>query len=347
MGLEVGTYISDLVTTNPVGASDAKSQGDDHLRLIKSTIKNTFPNITGAMTLTHTQLNNAAQKNINNAFTEHQSINKAGGTILTLAGTGNNAIEIGRTDNVASTAHIDAHTGTTGANDYDSRIEFTGGTASPGNGTVNVRAAALQLNGVNVLTSTSPAFPSGTRMTFQQTSAPTGWTKELTHNNKAMRLVTGSVTTGGTVAFTTAFASKSVSGTIGNTTSTGTVQNHTLTTADIPAHTHGATGLTFSGNALAAHSHGPGNSGTSFVVTNNTGTTHGSTGTSIQLYRTNTTTAESAGTPSGTIGGSTASAGSGGAHNHGLVMDAHNHTFTGTAIDLAVQYVDFIIATKD
>lgn len=56
MALETGTYISDLVSTNPT-ASDAKSQGDDHIRLLKSTVKATFPNITGAVTATHTQLN--------------------------------------------------------------------------------------------------------------------------------------------------------------------------------------------------------------------------------------------------------------------------------------------------
>ncbi|MEF3075172.1 hypothetical protein V2P20_09055 [Methylobacter sp. Wu1] len=56
MALETGTYISDLVPANPPG-SDPKSQGDDHLRLIKSTIKATFPNITGAVTPTHTELN--------------------------------------------------------------------------------------------------------------------------------------------------------------------------------------------------------------------------------------------------------------------------------------------------
>jgi hypothetical protein len=56
MGLESGTYISDLVATNPLG-TDPKSQGDDHLRLIKSTIKTTFPNVTGAVTMTHAQLN--------------------------------------------------------------------------------------------------------------------------------------------------------------------------------------------------------------------------------------------------------------------------------------------------
>lgn len=56
MGLETGTYISDLVNTNPT-SSDPKSQGDDHLRLLKSTVKATFPNVSGAVTPTHTELN--------------------------------------------------------------------------------------------------------------------------------------------------------------------------------------------------------------------------------------------------------------------------------------------------
>lgn len=56
MSLESGNYISDLVVTNPTG-TDPKSQGDDHIRLLKSTIKTTFPNISGAVTPTHTELN--------------------------------------------------------------------------------------------------------------------------------------------------------------------------------------------------------------------------------------------------------------------------------------------------
>lgn len=53
MALETGTYVSDLVTTNPV-ASDGLVQGDDHIRLLKSTIKNTFSNFT-AVALASTQ----------------------------------------------------------------------------------------------------------------------------------------------------------------------------------------------------------------------------------------------------------------------------------------------------
>lgn len=56
MGLESITYISDFVTTNPT-SSDPKSQGDDQIRGIKTGVKNTFPNVTGAVTPTHTELN--------------------------------------------------------------------------------------------------------------------------------------------------------------------------------------------------------------------------------------------------------------------------------------------------
>lgn len=44
MALETGTYIADLVATNPI-SSDPVGQGDDHLRLLKSTILATFPNM--------------------------------------------------------------------------------------------------------------------------------------------------------------------------------------------------------------------------------------------------------------------------------------------------------------
>jgi len=56
MALESTTYIDGLVITNPTG-TDPRSQGDDHLRLVKSTLRSTFPNVAGAMTATHTELN--------------------------------------------------------------------------------------------------------------------------------------------------------------------------------------------------------------------------------------------------------------------------------------------------
>lgn len=56
MALESGTYIDSLNVLNPV-ATDGLAQADDHLRLIKSTIKATFPSITGAVNTTQAELN--------------------------------------------------------------------------------------------------------------------------------------------------------------------------------------------------------------------------------------------------------------------------------------------------
>ena len=72
------------------------------------------------------------------------------------------------------------------------------------------------------------AVPSGTRMLFQQTSAPVGWTKDVTAgvNDRALRVVNGTAGTGGSVAFSTVF---------GRTATDG----HSLTIAEMPAHDHG------------------------------------------------------------------------------------------------------------
>ena len=104
------------------------------------------------------------------------------------------------------------------------------------------------------------AFPSGTRMIFQQTSAPTGWTKDTSDTNqRALRVVSGSASSGGSVDFTTAFASKGVAGSVANggnntnnggnntnnATAGGSVNNHTLSTGRMPSHRHigGAKGI--------------------------------------------------------------------------------------------------------
>ena len=57
MGLETASYITELNSANPTG-SDFKSQGDNHMRLIKSVLKTQFPNLgTAAVTATAAQLN--------------------------------------------------------------------------------------------------------------------------------------------------------------------------------------------------------------------------------------------------------------------------------------------------
>lgn len=58
MSLESADYISQLVTTNPVGAVDSVDQGDDHIRLLKHVLQTQFPNLsTTAVTVLATELN--------------------------------------------------------------------------------------------------------------------------------------------------------------------------------------------------------------------------------------------------------------------------------------------------
>jgi len=68
--------------------------------------------------------------------------------------------------------------------------------------------------------------PSGTKVTFAQTVAPTGWVKDVTHHDKAIRVVSGTASNGGAQSFTTVFGS-------GKST-----DSHTLSTPQIPSHGH-------------------------------------------------------------------------------------------------------------
>lgn len=93
----------------------------------------------------------------------------------------------------------------------------------------------LTTNGTSADWTTLPtyptsAIPAGTVMLFWQANAPTGWTKITSQNDKAFRVVSGTGGgTGGSVAFETAFASQ---------TPSGTTDAIALTVAQIPAHTH-------------------------------------------------------------------------------------------------------------
>ena len=197
-------------------------------------------------------------------------------------------------------------------------------------GTLTVSPVAVA--GTNTITlpavtATVDAFPSGTVMLFAQTAAPTGWTKSTTHDNKALRVVSGSASSGGSVAFTTAFASQAVAGTVGGTT---------LTSSQIPSHTH--TGTT---GSSGSHSHS----------TVGTQASAGS-GTLIRVYR-DLANDLSYSLQNSATADTTYATSTDGAHTHTFTSDAtgggtsHDHAFTGTAINLAVSYVDVILATKN
>jgi len=163
-------------------------------------------------------------------------------------------------------------------------------------------------------TAAASEFTSGTVMLFAQTAAPTGWTKDTTnYNNSGLRVVTGTASTGGSVDFTTAFASQTPTGSVTITAVSGSAGATTLSTPQIPSHSHPATVYGPSNPANAPQTRFAGgvqNWNQPFPsTTNNTG--------------------------------------GGGSHTHPFSFSSGSGTFSGNAINLAVKYVDVIRATKD
>ncbi len=70
----------------------------------------------------------------------------------------------------------------------------------------------LTTDGADILWGPAPGFAAGTKMLFRQTAAPTGWTKEMVHNDKTLRLTTGTITQAGSTAFSNVFGSGKTTG---------------------------------------------------------------------------------------------------------------------------------------
>jgi hypothetical protein len=168
----------------------------------------------------------------------------------------------------------------------------------------------LRSNGTTWESAAPPGaeFSSGTRMTFNQTAAPTGWTKDTSTDNAGFRLVSGSVSSGGSVDFTTAFASQTPAGSVSISSVSGSAGATTLSTPQIPSHTHTVDTVADSGGSFYQN----GADATTNTLTANTGATGG-----------------------------------GGSHTHPFSFSSGSASFTGSAINLAVKYVDLIIAQKN
>jgi hypothetical protein len=191
-----------------------------------------------------------------------------------------------------------------------------------GNGTSSPTFVAPGTTG-NVLTSNgstwastapSPEFASGTRMTFNQTNAPTGWTKSTSVDNAAFRVVSGSVSSGGSVDFSTLFAASSSavpSGSVSISSISGSAGATTLSIPQIPSHNHPGPG---------------GGDSTPIILSANYSTSPSGTGNpAVNVF----------------------AQGGGGSHDHPFSFSSGSATFSGNAINLAVKYVDLIIAQKN
>lgn len=136
-----------------------------------------------------------------------------------------------------------------------------------------------------------PSFESGTRLIFQQTSAPIGWTKDTTnHNNKAIRLVTGTAGSGGSVDFSVLFGRTATDDT---TPTTATMAAH--------AHTENSGGVDHVHGFTAGFASGAGGSGATGPLCINQGSSTGASSGYLHTHGIN-------------------SAGSGSAHSHAIDM---------------------------
>lgn len=188
----------------------------------------------------------------------------------------------------------------------------------PGDGTLQ--------NGILTNVTSIPQFiATGSKMIFEQTTAPVNWTKVTTGvDNYTMRVVTGTAAPGGTVAFSTVFGTaRGVSGSVGQEAGGGTVvagganiDSSPLSLAQIPPHNHAHEigGPTPRGAPLG------GAQVSNYPWSSSAGTTFAGSGGAHQH-----------GSP---------------AHGHGFQGAQHDHPFSGS-VNLNVFYVDVIIAVKN
>jgi hypothetical protein len=106
-----------------------------------------------------------------------------------------------------------------------------------GSGTATAGYVLTAQSGADPAWVSTASFDTGTRVAFQQTTAPTGWTKDTTAalNDSIMRIVTGTASSGGSTGWSAA--------SVGATT---------LTESQIPSHTHTQIRLTTGSGGISA-----------------------------------------------------------------------------------------------
>jgi hypothetical protein len=172
----------------------------------------------------------------------------------------------------------------------------------------------------NELNSRRQIFATNTAWVFYQANAPTGWTKSTTHNDKALRLISGTGGgSGGTSTFSTIMRNFNVGGSFSiPTNSTG---GHSVTLAQTPVHAHG-NGGSIGLNAVPA-------------LFNPSGNFSGWNGGDVRRAGGWTRTSPNTGntSPTSTRGAS---------HSHPFSSSA---SLSNQPVNIAVQYIDVIICT--
>lgn len=247
MTVETATLISDLDPNLP-SAADGMSEGDNHLRLIKSTIQATFANINAAITATDEQLNSAA-------FQKIAELTPAADKFPYFTGAA-----------AAALADLSAFARTL-LDDVDAAaVRTTLGLGTAATKTVGTAANnVVQLDSTGALPAVPGAVPSGVVLPYAGTTAPDGFLfcygQAVSRSTYATlfaavsttygagdgsttfnlpdlrgRAVAGKDNMGGTSANRLTNQSGGVNGDVLG--DTGGAETHTLTVGQMPAHTH-------------------------------------------------------------------------------------------------------------
>jgi microcystin-dependent protein len=156
-------FINVFVNTNPVGATDPKSQGDDHLRGIKNVLLNTFPNIAGAVTASHAELSI-----LDGVTADKDEINFLDGA---LAGTqvASKAVVADSNTNTGVSKVTQLHVGASG-----SEVQMT---SEATNSAPMIRDSSGRVKVTDLLNSAGASLltPTGSVLMWATSSAPSGW----------------------------------------------------------------------------------------------------------------------------------------------------------------------------
>mgnify|MGYP000048830250 FL=1 len=153
-----------------------------------------------------------------------------------------------RDGQAAMTGQLKSASGTVAAPGVAFSSDTSMGFYRSGSGTMGIAVGGVKVGAITsagILDANDSPFtsiPSGTVMLFAQTAAPTGWTKSTTHNDKALRVVSGTAGSGGSTAFTSVFAARTIA--------RANLPNDTVTTGtESQTHTHSVTGVPAAGSS--------------------------------------------------------------------------------------------------
>ena len=286
MALESGTYIDSLNASNPA-STDGLGQADDHIRLLKSTIKSTFPNIDAAVTATEDNLN---------LLTSFSSASGTSADLNLLAGQaagGLTSTELGYLKSVTSDIQAQINAITVSASGNLALTDFSAANSGTGYGSLAYDSNSGNYTFSRVTNSNiRGAFSAGTNVSIDGNGVI---------SSLALSGGTGITISGTTISNSAPDQTVSITGS-GATSVSGSYPNFTISSTDTNTTYSAGSGITISGTTISASGSSTPSTSLGAVGTYaflKFGTTAGSTTSGSNLYYSDTNL-NAGSSPSGT-----------------------------------------------